>query len=457
MTIRYQAKNIDLKPNIERSDKNTVYTWTTENLPAIKYEPKLPNTNQLRPIVRVAPTTFLFDNYKGDMSNWNSFGKFMYEINKGRDVLSPVMKNKVQELVREVESDREKIEILYRYLQENMRYVSVQLGIGGWQTFDAAYVESNKYGDCKALSNFMKALLKEAGIEAHQALIYSDRDDKIILDSTFAFPNFANHVIIRVPEENIWLECTSTSYPVNYIGRGNGNRQALMYSEQGGTIINTPALAIEDNSKQSSFDIVIDEHGATTIKETTQLKGYKQDYLRYIKHNYDQKDLEEAVLELYDLPAFDLEKFEITPHIKQPICDFNLEIHVPRYASKAGKRIFVPLNRLAVFDDVPDLIEDRIHPIQVNNTYRENQTFNFILPGSYELESLPKKEILLESKEFGKYQVSIEVNENSVTYTRSLEIYSIDLEPDRYNELRDFYKEIAKFDNMKMVLVKKKA
>ena len=94
------------------------------------------------------------------------------------------MKTKVKELVKNAPSQEEKIKVLYHYLQENMRYVSVQLGIGGWQTFDAKYVEENKYGDCKALTNFMKSMLKAADIEAYAALIKNGRN---VLDQEIDF------------------------------------------------------------------------------------------------------------------------------------------------------------------------------------------------------------------------------------------------------------------------------
>ncbi|NJK82774.1 MAG: transglutaminase domain-containing protein [Saprospiraceae bacterium] len=102
-------------------------------------------------------------------------------------------------MTEEAKSNKEKIAILYRFLQDNMRYVSVQLGIGGWQTYDAQYVEQNKYGDCKALSNFMKAMLKTLDIPAYTAAVYGDsRGVPLEAEEDFSFPLF-NHVIYIFP------------------------------------------------------------------------------------------------------------------------------------------------------------------------------------------------------------------------------------------------------------------
>src|SRR5690606_2173354 len=139
----------------------------------VKSEPYCPAASELLPTIMVSPSLFEAESYTGSMSSWNDFGIFMNMLYQGRDELTPIMKANVGELTANAKTDREKIDALYRYMQKNMRYVSVQLGIGGWQPFDAKYVEANKYGDCKALSNFMKALLKEVGIPAYPVLIYN--------------------------------------------------------------------------------------------------------------------------------------------------------------------------------------------------------------------------------------------------------------------------------------------
>lgn len=456
LAIRFQAENIDIEPEIKKGEKKTVYSWKANNLEAIEYEPYAPYHEKIRPVVKVAPTKFQFDKYEGDMSTWNSFGQFMYDLNKGRDEVTPEMAQQIKEMTANAENDQEKIEILYQYLQDNMRYVSVQLGIGGWQTFDARYVEKNKYGDCKALSNFMKSILKEAGIQSYQTLIYSNNDNKIEMDEGFAFPGFANHVILNVPSENMWLECTSTNYPPNYIGSGNQDRPVLMLAEDGGKILRTPAPSIEENKRTSTVNFKIDGKGAAVIQKQTKYIGPQHDYFRYISNNLSTDDIEKRFLQNSALPAFTIDKLEIKNDEKKPVSIVDFHLTVPRYSSKAGRRIFIPLNKLNPFDDVPKVIEERVHPIHVKEAYKEEDTYTFNIPGDFEIESIPNKVINLES-EFGKYQINIEVKDLEITYTRLLEIYAIELPADQYQKLRGFYKEIAKADGMKVVLVKKKA
>jgi len=161
--VRYKLVNCDLKPVITTTGDKKVYTWEVNNLPARITETAGPGWNEIAPHVLMAPSDFEIEGYKGNMSNWENFGKFVHQLRIGRDVLPENIKKKVHELTDGLKDPHEKVYTLYDFLQKNTHYISVSLGIGGWQPFPADYVATKRYGDCKALSNYMVALLKEAG------------------------------------------------------------------------------------------------------------------------------------------------------------------------------------------------------------------------------------------------------------------------------------------------------
>ena len=451
MEISYRAFNTNITP---KTSKQAVkkYHWEASNLKAIKPESYNENYYSTIPWVAIIPHDFEVEGYRGSMEDWKHYGAFMHQLNEGKDQLSPEMAAQVKSLTANAQTDVEKIEILYEYLQKNTRYVSVQLGIGGWQTFDAHYVEKNKYGDCKALTNFMKSMLLASGIKAYPTLISSGSNDFPIQED-FALPYF-NHVILNIPSEDIWLECTASNYPPNYIGFGNEDRYVLRYTEDGGELIRTPKSTADDNKSIRKATIELKASGAAKITEESTLHGVFHERYRYYAANLSEEDQRKKFLEKTPLASCTIQKWTLSAHPNQAIVERQCDLTVEKYASRAGKRLFIPLNSIQPFSDIPEVEETRKTPIHIELAYVREDEFTFILPASYEIESYPAESIEWSSP-FGTYQINTELQEGKLIYSRKLRIENGEFPAEEYEQLREFYKEIAKNDGLKMVLVKK--
>jgi len=445
-------ENVELISSVEEVDGSKIYAWKGTDLPALKRASYIPR-NHAYPILRIESTRFEVDGYEGDMSTWESFGQFMYQLNNERQELSESTQQKVKSLTADATTNKEKIKRIYEYMQSEVRYVSVQLGIGGWQSFDAKYVEKNKYGDCKALSNYMKSLLEIVDIPSDWVVIYRGYNGRQEIDEQFANPSFANHMILYVPSEDMWLECTSKNYPPNYIGGDNHDRPVLLITEKGGQLSRTPKYGLDENQTTTRANIKLDGKGGAVIKKQTTFTGPSHDRYRYIK-DYPKPDVEKYIIRNTSLPALTLDKFEIQTDPDAPKATVDFNITVPRYASKAGKRIFVPINNLNPFQEVPQAETNRTQPIKIEDSYREKDDYIFQLPKGYKVEGNPPEKTVLES-EFGKFEFDLKITEKTITLTRTLDIYAVELPATAYNNLRNFYKKIAQMDAAKIVLVKK--
>ncbi|MFV0327896.1 MAG: DUF3857 domain-containing protein, partial [Bacteroides xylanisolvens] len=257
--LRYHSNfDCDIKERTENNKR--IYTFSAVNLNAIDWEPYAPVLGVL-PKVNIAPTDFCYDSKCGNMSDWNSYGKWVSALLEGRDALPLDFTNKLKELVKDAKTDKEKVGVLYKYLQDNFRYVSIQLGIGGFQPFEAQSTLKSRFGDCKGLTYFMKSMLRAVDIESNYCEIYSGNQKNFYRD----FPSITqtNHVILLVPlkSDSIWLECTSSTLPPGYVHDRIAGHDALVITDEGGKICKLPTYTSKQNKKESKLNINVSEDG----------------------------------------------------------------------------------------------------------------------------------------------------------------------------------------------------
>lgn len=448
--VHFQALNMKEPAEISTMEKEKMYRWTLKESLAISPEPYSPGSYYILPKVLISPSQFVVEGMEGSLSSWESYGQFMQRLYKERDNLPAFAKKEIQNLVANTTTNREKIELIYKYLQEKMRYVSIQLGIGGWQPFSAEYVATNSYGDCKALSNYMKCLLEAAEIQAYPALI-KNGDLYYEVQEDFAFPAF-NHVILYVPEEDMWLECTSNHYPTGYIGSGNYNRSALLVTEEGGKLVHTPTQSKSQNQELISLEMQIDTNGAADLQYKSRLLGQLHERIRYIFHNYAEEDQRKWVLEQLEIPNFQLTDYVISTEKNEPVSTFDYHGKSSKYVSISGKRVFIPINKVSVFSGVPEKEENRLFPIVIKEEFQETLTIKIQIPDNWVIESMPASEKTVESP-FGKYRITCQQRGNTIEINRQIEVKQAEAAPEDYPSFRKFFRDISRAEQS-MIVVK---
>ena len=452
--IRYKSFNYNNEPAVQNEKGSKLYRWEAKNLEAIELEYAYPSWDYLAPMVYIAPAKFALEKYEGDMSTWQGFGKFIYSLNEGRDKLPDAVKQKVHELADKVSDPKEKIGILYRYMQENTRYISIQLGIGGFQPFDAVYVATKKYGDCKALSNYMYSLLKEAGIPACYTLVKSGRGVTYLRED---FPsNQFNHAILCVPlsKDTVWLECTSQTLPAGYLSSFTADRPVLIINENGGKLVRTPAYTVSQNTQVRNVVASVNAEGFLKADIKTSYRAVQQDNLHHLIHDLSKEKQLEYLKEEIELPHYDVVKFDYKEHPSAlPSIDEDLELTALNYASITGKRLFITPNIISRSGTKLKKDETRKYPVSLSYAYQDIDTAAIKVPAGYLPEAVPTP-VNLDTK-FGKYYSSVEVKGDQILYYRHMEKFSGEFPASDYNDLVKFYEQIYKSDRSRIVLVKK--
>lgn len=452
MSLRYDA-NFDCNAKDEIVGNKHVYSFSANNLKAINKEPLAPAMRDIYPRVLIAPADFCFDSYCGKMSSWQDLGVWSSQLLKDRDNLPVTFSNKLIELTKDASNDKEKVEILYKYLQDNWRYVSIQLGIGGLQPIDAASVAKTNFGDCKGLSNLMRAMLKVVGIPSNYCKIYMG--DKKYFPEKFSNANESNHVILLVPLKNdsIWLECTSPTMPFGFVHDGIAGHDALVITESGGKVCRLPIYNDEENKMQSFVEINITEDGSAkgNMRFIEHLNGYLSNV--YAMTSNDREKVIGYINRNIKFPKVQIDNINVKEDKSSlPSCSLSADFVAADFVNKTGTRIFIPACPLEKGSYNMLSSNTRIQDIEVNNGFSESDSIIINIPESYAAESLPK-DITLKTP-FGKFETQAKQDGNKIIYIQNIDIFTGRYNKEQYKDIKAFFAEITAATKRKLVLRK---
>lgn len=450
LTIKYLASK-SLKTDSVKVNDKTQYKWSASNLSAITREPLSVGLENFGAWVKVSPTHFEYDNTTGNFDNWKNFGAWIHKLNENGNNLPPATKQLVQQLIKDAKTPKDKMRILYHHLQQNTRYVSVQLGIGGFKPILADKVAQVNYGDCKALSNYMKALLNEAGIKSNLVVIGNGMPS---MNADYSSMGQANHMILSVPLANdtTFLECTSQHYPMGFIGYSNSDRNVLLITDEGGKIVRTPTYQAKDNYQHSKtkIDWQDDGYALINIKSTYGNAQFDNNMGMLL---IDPTEQRKSINEQNGIPGAELIDFKYEqPNKTLPVLTEELSFKTKQLLTKGGDKLFLTLNLTNRRESVPEKIENRKTYFAVSFAYQDEDEISYTLPKGYTVEFLPK-DITLTS-EFGSYSAKATAKDNIITYTRTVTVNAQKFAPEKYNDYVDYTKKIFQADKQKAILTK---
>lgn len=453
LNLRYRELKSESIASKSVIGQDSVFKWGYKELAPLKSEPYGRSFSEVTPKVLLALESFKMGKSEGRLDSWDSFGEWYYKLAEGRNDLPENVKKDITNIYRSASNKREGIKDLYKYMQNKTRYVSIQLGIGGWQPFDARFVEEKGYGDCKALTNYMQAILNSVGVKAYPVLIKNGISETDIV-TDFPSSQF-NHVILWVPEaDTIWLESTSQTIPFNYIGYGNSNRHGLAVTPDSSFLIKTPEYDYRINKLSNEVRFELDREGNAHINIQSTYSGYYLDELIGNIAKKSDSERQKWAHEKLTLNAFDIVDADFSGldnRQNEPV--LHLEIENPKYATKTGGRLFVPVNKLNRWErKLPVMDEERTEPIDFIFSFRERDSAVILIPEGFEVETFPEPVEL--ATDFGIYRLIItDIGDSQIKINRILELREKDFPANRYRDLVDFFSQVNKHDKKNIVLV----
>jgi len=444
----YKGANIG-DPVKTTADGRDVYRWTLENFPAVKPEPAAPPSVDLVPVVLAAPYDFEYGKTRGSMCDWASYGVWQCGLLEGRDVLPDALKQEVHRRTDALPTPREKVRALYDYLGESTRYVSIQLGIGGQQPMSAAEVFKTKFGDCKALSNYLGAMLHECGIGSHYVIIHTDRRR---MYPDFASPAQANHAILCVPleDETLWLECTNTDVPFGYVHKDIAGHDAVLFRNGTGEFVTLPQYADTLNRMVRRVEVTLAADGSATghVAECYAVGQYES-LMSFPKK--DAKKQADLLLGDLKIPLIRVENIACE-EVKEalPSITVTYDIASEKYVTSTGSRCFLaqtPFRDASQYRD-----KERLYDIYRAVGYEDITTVEIRLPANMHVETRPRPCSV--TTPFGTYSLRMEVQDKVITIEQRTCMHAGTYSRDLFEEYRDFISGRAKIFNANIVLKK---
>ena len=449
---------------------NNLWRWTVNDVKGVRREPEMPPVSGVvgQMVVSFFPPGGRAVN---GFAAWDDIGKWYGSLATGRLDASPEIKQQVAALTASKSDQLQKMQALAQFVQHDIRYVAIELGIGGWQPHAAPDVFSHHYGDCKDKATLMRSMLREIGVDSYYVVINSNRG--AVTRDMPAHDGF-NHVItaIQLPGSVtdpsliatlqhpklgriLFFDPTNELMPFGQIGGYLQANYGLLVTPDGGELIGLPQQPSAMNSIERTGTLTLDPSGTLRgdVKEVRlgDRASSERWSLRTVTKDTDKIKPIEALLS-GSLSTYRITKATV---INQTLTDqpfgFNYSFESASYAKNAGDLLLVRPRVLGVkAQGFLETKEPRKFPVEFEGPSRDTDKFEITIPPGYEVDDLPPA--VDADYSFASYHSKTEVKGNVIGYSRTFEVKELSVPVDKTEELRKFYRIIAGDERNTVVL-----
>ena len=469
----YESRWLNHDIEAPRSLGPNQWIWVLNRVAPIKIEPFMPPWSGIaaRMVLSMSPP-----GGKGSgISTWNDIGIWYGRLINDRRVTSAAIKQKVAELTANAAAPLTKIQAIAKFVQTDIRYVAIELGIGGHQPHFAADIFSHRYGDCKDNATLLSTMLKEIGVESYYAIINTERGAV----SASTPPNLQfNHAILAIvlpagegadlPAQMLspkwgrvlFFDPTDSLTPFGALRGELQANFALLVGQDGGELVQLPQLLPELSGVTRTATMELDDEGT--------LKGKVNEVHRGGHAAQQRAQLRAAAIDtdrikpIERLAGASLSNFQVIKasvlnlHAEALPFEWHYTLEVAHYSKTAGDLLLLRPrllgNEAAAFLETPGA---RVQAVEFDEPERDIDTVEIQLPVGYVVDELPPATNIEDG--FASYHSKTEFSGRTLKYTRTLEIKELSVPPAKAEELKLFYRKIAEDERNSAVLKRPKS
>lgn len=457
--VQYSSRITPLK---ESSGSVDNYIWEVKDFAGYVSESMMPDIREFVPYVYSSPVAFEYFGTQGSQESWKESGLWLYSLQKNIGAVPEELRTKVLGLVAGLDDDKEKIKAIYDFLRENTRYVSIQLGIGGFKPFPVETVYKTGFGDCKALSLYMQAMLSIAGIRSDYFIVDTRKAD---LMKDFHSVGQMNHAMLCVPmdTDSLWIECTNPRYPLGYRHGAVAGHQVVLVKEDGGELVRVKPYPDSLSVRAETINVTLNPDGSASCKGHRRLTlDNVESYIGF--RSMDSKAQFRVIMSDNSLNPSDFNITSVEDNFNDWIQLEDSEEYVPEikidysyevsdYGKVSGDRVFMDLNPFA-----KSLIASRsarVNDFVIRSGGMLSDKVIVAVPEGYKLESIPSSERI--ESPFGVFVSNVTYDDASsqIMIDQTIRLNVGRYSKDMYSDYRTFARSVSKAYDAKVVLVKK--
>lgn len=448
------------------------WSWELQDVAAVEEEPMMP---AWRSVAGALAITFHPGSSAAPqaLSTWKEVGAWYWQLAEGAREPTPELKAQVASLTASAPSTLAKIRALSAYVQREIRYVAIEVGIGAYQPHPAGQIIASKYGDCKDKVTLLSSMLQQIGVESYYVLVHSRRGAV-----TPQFPSMLNfnHVIlaIRLPQEVppgmyagvehpglgrlLYFDPTDSYTPIGLLPSSLQASPGLLVMKAGGELVQLPLMPPEANVKEQRGTFQLDSEGNLSGEVREELSGNFASTLRETFLSYSRED----VAKMFDnilsgsVPVHVLKRAQILDlNVYENPLGLNFAFDAAGYAKKAGPLLILRprvlgYKREGTLERQTGERKARKYPIEFQFASWERDVFEVALPEGYAVDELPPP--VKADCGLATYRSQVEVAGKVLRYTREYRIAVVRAEHDQMDSLRKFFQAIAADERNSAVL-----
>ena len=436
------------------------WTWDLADIEPVASEPMMPGWRAVAGEFEVSFAAQKPIASGQSYATWADIGRWYEELTKGSRDTSQTIRDKTREIVADATDPFEKIRRLASYVQHSIRYVAIEIGIGGYRPHAAADVLTSGYGDCKDKATLLSAMLRAAGIDSYYILINSERD---YLATDFPSPLGFDHVILAIRPPNdaklsgtmaiithdklgslILFDPTDSGTPFGYLPPSLQSNHGLLVTDGWGELVELPLLPAAANRIARVAMLTLDQSGNLkgTVEETRSgpAATSMRERLLNVPSKRRQTVIQGLLADLIDGAILTGARISSLHELEAPLV-LSYDFTALGYAQHEGNLF---LFRTSVLGEKGhDLLEGKPRKQPVVFSYRtsESDVINVSLPAVYTIDEVPQS--VAYDSPFASYKSETHVAENLLHYTRTYEIKDVRVPMDKMGDLKTFFRNVG--------------